>query len=139
MTQRSATAAVAGLFALDCERCGACCCNSEPNRAHRFRDYVEVLETDRLWKRQDQLLSLAVLNPAGETHLKLAGREQRCVALEGRVGDKVGCTIYALRPEPCQSLMPGSVECLERRREKRLPIARGAWKAARARSTRWGA
>ena len=78
------------------------------------------------------------INPAGETHLKLVGREQRCVALAGRVGEKVGCTVYALRPMPCRDLAAGSVECLERRREKQQPIAPGAWKAARARSTRWG-
>ena len=125
-------------LALDCEACGACCCNSEPNRSHAFRDYVEVSADDALWKHQDRLFDLAVLNPAGETHLKLVGREQRCVALAGRVGEKVGCTVYALRPMPCRDLAAGSVECLERRREKKLPIAPGAWKAARARSTRWG-
>jgi Fe-S-cluster containining protein len=126
-------------LALDCEACGACCCNSEPNKHHAFRDYVEVTSADVLWKRQEKLFSLAVLNAVGETHLKLVGREQRCVALSGKVGEQVGCTIYALRPTPCRDLQAGSLECLERRKEKKLPIARGAWKAARARSTRWGA
>jgi uncharacterized protein len=126
-------------LALDCEACGACCCNSAPNRAARFRDYVEVTASDALWKRQERLFHLAVLNPAGETHLKLVGREQRCVALEGTVGKQVGCAIYRLRPTPCRDLQAGSVECLERRREKGLPIAKGAWKAARGRKTRYGA
>ena len=135
----SKTSVLPDPLALDCEACGACCCNSEPNQHHAFRDYVEVTSSDVLWKRQDKLFSLAVLNAVGETHLKLVGKEQRCVGLAGKVGEKVGCTLYALRPTPCRDLQAGSVECLERRREKKLPIKRGAWQAARARSTRWGA
>jgi len=28
---------------------------------------------------------------------------RRCVALEGRIGEKVGCSIYVNRPSPCRA------------------------------------
>jgi Fe-S-cluster containining protein len=35
----------------------------------------------------------------------------RCVALEGEVGTRVACAIYALRPGPCREFEAGSGAC----------------------------
>ena len=104
----------------DCQRCGACCANSAPNRREKYVDYVQIFGTDKLARRPDLLRSLTVLNKKGETHLKLVGREQRCAALEGRLGEQVACTIYEVRPRPCRIVEAGSRECLARRRERRI-------------------
>jgi Fe-S-cluster containining protein len=108
----------------DCASCGACCCNSAPNRAARFVDYVEVKRRDPLFREPALLTQLTVKNREGELHLRLVGRSQRCTALEGRVGESVSCAIYQLRPKPCRDLAPGSEECRDRRREKRLRVGR---------------
>jgi Fe-S-cluster containining protein len=36
----------------------------------------------------------------------------RCVALEGRLGHEVSCTIYDQRPEICRTMEKGSMGCL---------------------------
>lgn len=92
--------------------------NSAPNQAAGFADYVEVNRTDRLWRNVDLMRRLTVKNPKGETHLKLKGPSERCVALTGRVGREVGCKIYGLRPEPCRLVEPGDDECKERRQDR---------------------
>lgn len=102
----------------DCQACGACCCNSDQNKAERFVDYVEVLKRDALRKEARLLRKLTVVNGRGERHLALRGREQRCVALEGKLGDRVACAIYSLRPSACRKVEAGSKECRERRAER---------------------
>ena len=102
----------------DCQSCGACCCNTNENRAEEYLDYVEVKPRTRLFRRQELLRRLTVLNQLGERHLKLKGAEQRCIALEGKLGKRVSCTIYELRPASCRLVKPGSKECLRDRRER---------------------
>jgi Fe-S-cluster containining protein len=104
----------------DCQTCGACCANSRANRDERYRDYVQITGQDKLARRPDLLRTLTILNDEGETHLKLVGRDQRCVALDGKLGERVSCTIYGLRPRPCRIVEAGSRECLARRRERRI-------------------
>jgi len=105
---------------LDCQACGACCCNSAENKAERFIDYVEVKPRDALSRRAQLVRHLCVVNASGETHLKLIGREQRCIALGGDVGVRVSCQIYPVRPQPCRTVEPGSDECHARRRDQAL-------------------
>ena len=102
----------------DCLSCGACCCNTDENRAERFVDYVEVGPRSALARHPGLLRRLTVLNDARERHMKLRGAEQRCVALEGKLGARVSCTIYALRPAACRQVEPGSRECRRDRRER---------------------
>lgn len=102
----------------DCQACGACCCNTDENRAEEFVDYVEVTRRSALSRRPALLRSLTVLNQDGERHMKLRGPEQRCAALEGRIGRRVACAIYALRPGACRTVQPGSRECRRDRRER---------------------
>lgn len=101
----------------DCRACGACCCNRDENRAEGFSDYVEVTPRDALFLVPDLLEQHAVKNAAGEWHLKLTA-DQRCVALEGKLGRRVSCAIYALRPKGCRRVEPGTPECLEARAER---------------------
>jgi len=101
----------------DCVRCGACCCNTERNRAIDYVDYVEVEARDRLRKRGDLMRKLVVYNEDREAHMKL-DREQRCVALSGTVGEKVACKIYEWRPSGCRRVEAGSRECRRARRER---------------------
>ncbi len=102
----------------DCRTCGACCCNTDENRAERFVDYVEVTPRSALSRHPRLLRKLTVLNDDGERHLRLRGAEQRCAALEGKLGVRVSCTIYALRPAACRDVQPGSRECRRDRRER---------------------
>lgn len=101
----------------DCRSCGACCCNTARNRKLGTQDYVEVAKTDALYRENRPLLALlGRRNEAGVFHLKLVGEEERCVALEGAIGDDVKCTIYRLRPSGCRRVEPGDEECLVARR-----------------------
>jgi uncharacterized protein len=102
----------------DCQACGACCCNTDENRAEKFADYVEVTRRSDLARHPSLLRRLTVLNARGERHMKLRGVEQRCVALAGRLGLQVSCTIYEMRPAACRRVQPGSRECRRDRRER---------------------
>jgi Fe-S-cluster containining protein len=103
---------------LDCQACGACCCNTDENRAEEYVDYVEVSARSALHRQPGLLRKLTVVNGKGERHMKLKGKEQRCAALEGALGERVSCAIYELRPPACRAVKPGSKECLRDRRER---------------------
>jgi Fe-S-cluster containining protein len=103
---------------LDCQRCGACCCNPDENRAEGFADYVEVGRGERLLRKPAVLQRYATANERGVFHLKLVGPEQRCAALEGALGRRVHCAIYELRPRGCRLVEAGSARCLQYRRER---------------------
>ena len=102
----------------DCQACGACCCNTNENRAERYVDYVEVTGRAALRRHPALIRKLTVLNDKGERHMRLRGADQRCVALQGRLGQRVSCTIYELRPAACRTVQPGSRECRRDRRER---------------------
>ena len=102
----------------DCQSCGACCCNTDENRAEQYVDYVEIAARAALRRHPALLRRLTVVNAQGERHMKLRGKEQRCVALEGRLGKHVACSIYQVRPAACRTVQPGSRECRRDRRER---------------------
>ena len=102
----------------DCQSCGACCCNTDENRAERYIDYVQVTARSPLSRQPALLRKLTVLNAKGERHMRLEGKDQRCVALSGDLGVRVSCTIYQLRPASCHRVQPGSKECRRDRRER---------------------
>lgn len=105
----------------DCQSCGACCCNTERNRGEATLEYVEVARSDRLYREERELLKrLGTRNDDGVFHLRLVGEEQRCVALEGELGEGVRCGIYALRPAGCRTVEAGDEECLKARRFHRI-------------------
>lgn len=85
----------------DCERCGACCA---------FKWSWPILKPDRRdaknipkdMQRDDYPLMKTIGN--------------RCVALGGKLGEKVSCKIYANRPDACKKFTPGSFLCLKARK-----------------------
>jgi Fe-S-cluster containining protein len=107
----------------DCQSCGACCCNTARNREAETLDYVEVTREDRLFVEDRPLLRrLGERNEDGVWHLKLVGEEQRCIALDGDLGEGVGCAIYRMRPAGCRAVESGDEECLKARRHLGLPL-----------------
>jgi Fe-S-cluster containining protein len=102
--------------ALDCVTCGACCRNPAENRAEGYLWYLPVEETQLLSKR-DLVKKHVVRDPSGAPHLRL-DPSGRCTALVGRIGERVRCTIYALRPKGCRMLQPGDPRCLQARAEQ---------------------
>lgn len=83
---------------LDCQDCGACCVYSE--------------EWPRFSMETDAELDLI---PEAFVATDLGGMKcenDRCTALSGTPGQRVACTVYAVRPIVCRTCMPGDVECL---------------------------
>jgi Fe-S-cluster containining protein len=94
----------------DCQRCGACCCNPPDNRAEGFEDWIEIEPRAAILRRK-QLSHLLVTGGNGRAHLRVTA-EGRCAALEGRLGERVRCTVYHVRPKPCRRVQPGDADCL---------------------------
>jgi hypothetical protein len=101
----------------DCQRCGACCCNRDENRAAGVTTSVEIDDPrSRLLTRDDLRKRYTVRDEAGVPHLRLDPAD-RCSALVGRLGVDVRCVVYAWRPRGCRVVTAGSPECLEARRQ----------------------
>jgi Fe-S-cluster containining protein len=107
------------LSPLDCTRCGACCSNPAENRAEQFVDYVEVLARDPLLAKPELVRRVVVRGGDGTLHLRL-DVDGRCLALRGRIGRRVRCTIYRDRPAACRKVESGTPRCLAQRREHGL-------------------
>jgi Fe-S-cluster containining protein len=76
-----------------------------------------VTERESLWRHAKLVERYVTRDADGKAHLKLdAG--QRCSALAGKLGRRVRCEIYALRPAPCRRVEAGSDDCLKARRER---------------------
>lgn len=101
----------------DCQSCGACCCNSDENRAEGYPWYVEIEADNALLARPDSRKRYVVLDPDGAPHLRL-DPSGRCAALQGRLGQRVSCRVYAQRPRDCRRVQPGDAACLRSRRER---------------------
>lgn len=110
---------------LDCQKCGACCLASSWNSdVGGFNEpFAEVL--DREVEAIEEALPGAVTQvaPSGFSFSTVnfamnvkSDPRGRCVALKGRVGCKVACSIYETRPSGCVDFEPGSEKCLEIRR-----------------------
>lgn len=104
---------------LDCTSCGACCVNPNENQAEQYAWYLEVRDT-KLLQKPELTKKHVVYDPDGVPHLRLDPQSQRCTALVGKLGQRVRCTIYELRPKGCRMLMPGDERCLLARRERGL-------------------
>ena len=81
-------------------------------------DWVAIAEHEILLTRP-RLRNLVVRNADGKAHLRLdpAGR---CVALRGKMGRQVSCSIYEVRPRACHRVQAGSARCLQYRHERGL-------------------
>ncbi len=101
----------------DCVTCGACCYNPENNRELDFVDYVEIDPSDRIMKKPELVRRLVVLDDKLIPHMRL-DHHHRCAALTGRLGVKVGCSVYLDRPSMCRTFKSGSKKCKELRKER---------------------
>ena len=80
-----------------CQTCGACCAYFRVNFYWREAEPREHTHTVPAGLFQELNEHLRVMNGTTEKS------GNRCVALKGRVGEEVGCTIYANRPTPCRA------------------------------------
>ena len=81
-----------------CERCGACCAFF-PVRFRRDTD-PELLGNEGL---------SSLFSPAGRSSFVMngtKGKNPRCEALVGRIGERVSCRIYDQRPSCCRDFEP---------------------------------
>ena len=92
----------------DCQACGACC------------------EYSALWPRfstesDDELAAIPEHFVARDlSGMRCTGK--RCAALDGAIGARVACTIYAVRPHVCRACLPGDDACVMARERHGLPI-----------------
>jgi Fe-S-cluster containining protein len=115
---------VTAASAFDCRACGACCTSPDENRAEGVAEWVEVRDREPLLRHPQLVASLVVLDDDGARHLRLDGNH-RCSALRGRLGHKVRCTIYALRPAACRRVVAGDSRCLQYRAERGIGPSAG--------------
>jgi Fe-S-cluster containining protein len=101
----------------DCVTCGRCC-HHGPSSVHLLEsDEARVLASPG---GDDTLRRLTVLDqrPPGWRFVRNTGT--RCAALDVSVPGRYPCAIYAVRPDDCRIVEPGSPACLEARRLGRL-------------------
>lgn len=85
-----------------CQSCGACCA------AYRVSFY---------WAEAEALgLPAHLVRQRDPWQACLAGTERpaphtRCQALDGEIGVRVSCSVYAARPEPCRQVSVGDDQC----------------------------
>ncbi len=101
---------------MDCQNCGACCTNPDENRHEGYSAYVEVDAAARLLRKPDLRKRFVIISDAG-LHMRL-DPSGRCAALEGKLGIRVKCRVYADRPRACRLVEPHSPACLTARRER---------------------
>ena len=101
----------------DCQQCGACCCNPDANRDEGYVDYVAVDAPSPLLRKPDWSKRYVVVNAEGEAHLRL-DPSGRCAALVGKLGVRIHCAVYAVRPRGCRLVEPASDACVRARRER---------------------
>ena len=93
-----------------CVRCGACC-------AH-FR--VSFYWTQALQSGLPEDL-YEPLTPLLGCMKGTDQKTPRCVALEGDIGQRVRCTVYPHRTEPCREVQAGDDKCQRARARHGLP------------------
>lgn len=107
----------------DCTQCGACCATPDGSLACG----VSASDKRRLgwvwsWRHLDPsqapgLVGTIALRWRGYPDGRFAGKRLcHCVALDGRVGEAVTCSVYERRPDNCRALEAGSEGCLKMRR-----------------------
>lgn len=96
-----------------CLDCGACC--------HAFRVSFYWAETD---EHPQGTVPAGLTTPISPYHVCMKGTDSklpRCVALEGRVGEQVSCSIYSLRSSTCREFEAGTESCNQARANFGLP------------------
>jgi uncharacterized protein len=100
---------------LNCLTCGACCASPFDGEGYI---QLDMDEEDRLGRKGLPVLEVI---PDPEDRIVLFGTKRNgqgvrvCVALTGRLGRQVACTIYEDRPRLCRQFEAGSPECHQAR------------------------
>lgn len=94
----------------DCVTCGACCA---------FLSCVAVKPTDStpadfVWEITNETRDGGAITV--DRFMRRTGDEFACVALDGQLGEQVGCRIYPERPQVCREFEAGSDKCRALRR-----------------------
>lgn len=77
-----------------CQACGACCTN--------FRVSFYLGETDAAPGGSVPAQLTEAVTPLLRCMKGTGSKPVHCIALEGEVGKRVSCSIYAQRPSPCR-------------------------------------
>jgi Fe-S-cluster containining protein len=106
----------------DCRLCGACCVQLGPNDGNSYV-YLDRQEAHRMRALGLPVLqgALGSLCLAARPHDGAAGRPA-CVAFEGELGARCGCSIYGDRPSICQEFEVGGQLCRQARAQAGLPV-----------------
>jgi uncharacterized protein len=99
-------------LSFDCQTCGACCAY--------FRVSFYWAETDA---HPQGSVPKAMTKSISPYHVAMQGttiKPPRCVALDGNIGESVGCSIYEKRSSTCREFEMGTDECIKARREHGL-------------------
>ncbi|TNC07250.1 YkgJ family cysteine cluster protein [Methylobacterium terricola] len=108
MSQAPTSQAPADPATFSCQACGACCAYSAEWPRFSTEDDADIARIPVSY----------VDDPAG----RMRCEGERCSALDGRIGERVACKVYAVRPEVCRTCEPGDPECLIARRHHGLPV-----------------
>lgn len=85
-----------------CTSCGACCA---------------FFRVSFYWAEGESIPNEMVedLTPVYSCMSGTNQKQPRCVALDGEVGQQVGCTIYPLRSSSCKEVQAGDSQCTKAR------------------------
>lgn len=90
-----------------CQACGACCAYSA--------------EWPRFSLETDEELALIPEALVDDPNGRMRFVDGRCAALDGTLGEHVGCSCYQVRPLVCRTCMPGDPECAIARDARGFP------------------
>ncbi len=99
-----------------CQKCGACCttfCVSFS--AREFSEERFGVPEDLTFKVSEDTFAMKNKKP----------QSNRCVALEGHVGNSVGCKIYENRPSPCRNFKASYEDGVHNPRCDKCRLSRG--------------
>lgn len=99
-----------------CTSCGACCA------AFRVDFHpVELAGGAFAW---GEGVPESMTVPVTKQLIRMVGTDAsppRCVALDGEIGERVACSIYAVRPSPCREFEAAHDACQRARARHNLP------------------
>ncbi|MBC8050450.1 MAG: YkgJ family cysteine cluster protein [Chitinophagales bacterium] len=81
----------------DCQSCGACCAYSH--------------EWPRFTLEDDAELALIPAKFVDDALGRMRCDGERCSALNGGIGERTACAVYAVRPIVCRDCQPGDDAC----------------------------
>ena len=90
----------------DCQSCGACCWLPSHNDGYTPLTPADIRRLPINYLSIHKKFQLPVLRDKPRYHGGAA-----CIALAGRIGQKVSCTVYEDRPLYCRTAVPGDKAC----------------------------